>query len=365
LISPLGFSLNENFKSILGGKSGLKLDNRRFIEKSTYTSIFNDRDIDKWFLKYANPTHFTKLEKLSIGLIHDIIEKTNIDPKSDKTLLILSTTKGNIDTKNSKISQERVLLSEFKAIIQKHFSFKNSPLILSNACISGIQALILADDFIKDKSYENVIVIGADLVSRFTMTGFSALNALSSEKCMPFDKSRTGLNLGECCAGIVVSSKNNKKNGNARILSNASTSDAHHTVAPSREGEGLTNAIKKCLKNHIDIPIDFISAHGTATIYNDEMEALSVCNNDLGHSPIFSLKAYYGHTLGAAGLLEIVISLKALDENTLIPSLGFTSLGVSNNINIITKTQKKEVNTFLKIASGFGGVNAAILIQKT
>ena len=110
--------------------------------------------------------------------------------------------------------------------------------------------------------------------------------------------------------------------------------------------------------------IGFISTHGTATVYNDEMEALSLVNNGLEEVPLFSLKRYYGHTLGAAGILETVLSLEAMKNGYLIPSEGFQTLGVSHPIRVIQKLTKKETNYFLKTASGFGGVNAALLIKK-
>ncbi|QHI36887.1 3-oxoacyl-[acyl-carrier-protein] synthase 2 [Kordia antarctica] len=365
LISPLGFSMEENFKALCQGASGLKPNTHPLFKRKTYTSVIDATLVDDSFSVLGAVDQYTKLEKLSILLIDKMLKETNIDPRNPKTLLIYSTTKGNIDlaeTKNDKIPSKRVLLSEFKNVLKAFFEFANDPILISNACISGSQAIIYADSLLKTKLYDHVIIVGGDVVSNFTLSGFYALNALSEELCKPFDVNRKGINIGECCTTIVLTSK--KESNTAKLVAGSSTVDAHHIVAPSREGRGLTNAIQNCIQQYPDAAIDFISTHGTATKYNDEMEALSINNTNLEKTPIYSLKGYYGHTLGAAGILESVISLNALKEQLLIPSLGYTTLGVPYEANVITTLEKKPISGFLKTASGFGGVNAALIFQQ-
>jgi 3-oxoacyl-[acyl-carrier-protein] synthase-1 len=365
LISPLGFSIEENFEALRNGASGLQPNTHPLFKKKTYTSVIDTIQIDDAFSGLGTVDQYTKLEKLSILLIDKMLKKTAIDPKNPRTLLIYATTKGNIDlaeTKNAKISPKRVLLSEFKNVLKTYFGFVNDPILISNACISGTQAIIYADSLLKTKLYDHVIVVGGDIVSNFTLSGFYALNALSQELCKPFDANRKGINIGECCTTVVLTSK--KETSTAKLVAGSSTVDAHHIVAPSREGRGLTNAIKNCLQQYPSAAIDFISTHGTATKYNDEMEALSINNTNLEKTPIYSLKRYYGHTLGAAGILESVISLHAMKAQLLIPSLGYTTLGVPYEANVITALEKKPIRGFLKTASGFGGVNAALIFQQ-
>ncbi len=367
LISPLGFDVQENFSAIERGDTGLRADHSPFLKKGTFTATISEETIDVRFSEYENPRYYSKLEKLSILLIGKVLRKTGIDPKNERTLLVYSTTKGNIDLMDSKsphIPEKRIQLVEFKNVLQRYFGFANAPLIVSNACVSGVQATILANDLVKNDLYDTIIVVGGDLVSRFTLSGFSALNALSYTKCKPFDEKRDGINLGECCAALVVSSKIEPNQGIARIAASSSTTDAHHTVAPSREGVGLTRAIKNCLAQRDQTDIDFISAHGTATRYNDEMEALAIHKNNLNDVPLNSLKGYFGHTLGAAGILETVLSLESLQKGQTIASLGFTNLGVSSKVNVLHRSNKKNMKCFLKTAAGFGGVNSAMLIQK-
>ena len=110
--------------------------------------------------------------------------------------------------------------------------------------------------------------------------------------------------------------------------------------------------------------VDFISAHGTATLYNDEMEAKAMHLANMEDKPLNSLKGYFGHTLGAAGVVETILSSESLKRNQLLPTAGFESIGVSQPVNVIKNTTDKKVTTCLKTASGFGGCNAAIILKK-
>ena len=366
LLSPLGFSLEENFKAICNGKSGLQQNKIPLFSKKTYSSIVDNDKINSCFSNFGNHNNYSKLEKMSIIAIRTVLKETNINPKDKRVVLLYSTTKGNIDLIDSvtnKIPQKRMLLPQFINVLKDYFGFVNTPLIVSNACVSGTQSISIANALLDSGSFDTIIVIGGDVVSRFTLSGFSALNALSENKCRPFDKDRKGINIGECCASIVLTSKENDYKKKPKIIASSSTLDAHHITAPSREGVGLTNAIHNCLTNVSKSTIDFISAHGTATNYNDEMEALSIYNNNLEKIPMYSLKGYYGHTLGAAGILETIISLKLMETGILIPTLGYENIGVTSQVNVVTELQKKKSSCFLKTASGFGGVNTAILIQ--
>ena len=151
-----------------------------------------------------------------------------------------------------------------------------------------------------------------------------------------------------------------------KILGDGSINDANHISGPSRTGEGLYRSIYGAMAEAGLKPsnIDYICAHGTATPFNDEMEAIALDRLGLTAAPVNSLKGYYGHTLGASGLLETVIGIQSVLDNMLFRSLGFDELGVSKGINIIEENTGKELRYFLKTASGFGGSNAAIVLEK-
>ncbi len=212
-----------------------------------------------------------------------------------------------------------------------------------------------------------MFLLSGDLVRQFILSGFNAFQALSDAPCKPYCKTRTGINIGEVAASVLVTkNETNLVDEGVKVLGEASCNDANHISGPSRTGEGLFRSVKRAMsKAGVQAEtVDYISAHGTATLFNDEMEAIAFNRLGLQKTPLNSLKGYFGHTLGASGLLETIIGMHSLNKNTLFASKGFQELGVSQPLNIIQRTEKKEIKTFLKTASGFGGCNTAVVFQK-
>jgi 3-oxoacyl-[acyl-carrier-protein] synthase-1 len=147
----------------------------------------------------------------------------------------------------------------------------------------------------------------------------------------------------------------------------AVSNDANHISGPSRTGHELSIAIGRALSDAgvAAKDVDFISAHGTATLYNDDMEARAMNLSGLERVPLNSLKGYYGHTLGAAGLIESVISISSLKENLILPTLGFRRPGTVEPANVLSEAQTGDIRICLKTASGFGGCNAAAVFGKS
>lgn len=366
IISSLGFDSKSNFERLKKIQSGIEKHQR---ENSDffYSSIVDKEKVNSLFSKIGEVNQYTSLEKMMLVSVQDILTQAELNI-SNKTGLIIATTKGNVDTlsPNSSFYQDkkRAYLSELGNQVQTFFKFKNEAIVVSNACVSGILAVAIADRLIKAKTYDDVVIVSGDLVSEFILSGFTSFQAISDAPCKPFSKNRAGITIGEAVASALVSSKANK---NAiEIIGTASCNDANHISGPSRTGEGLCFSVQSAM-NEASITateIDYISAHGTATNYNDEMEAIAFNRLKMSETPINSLKGYYGHTLGASGLLEAIIGMESLNQNTLISSYGFDTIGVSKPLNIIEKTTKKELNIFLKTASGFGGCNTAVLFKK-
>lgn len=364
IMSPLGFSSQANFDAVLKGHSEIKKHLFPFSESEFVCSKINESLVDAEFSKIADTQKYTFLEKLCILSIGNVVKQSSVDLSSKESLIILSTTKGNMDVLENKypaLSEKRAYLSEMAAVIGTHFNCTHTPLIVSNACISGLLAIIIAKRLIENKTYKNIIVCGTDLVSEFTLSGFRSFNALSESVCQPFDLNRSGINLGEATASLLLSADPISP---LKITAGSSANDANHISGPSREGSGLFQSLTNTFKEAGKEKVDFICAHGTATEYNDEMEAVAFSRANLNAIPLHSLKAYYGHTLGAAGVLESIISIMALQENTLIKSLGFETSGTTQALNIITKTEKTNLNSCLKTASGFGGCNASAIFEK-
>tara|TARA_B110000046_G_scaffold102536_1_gene110177 strand:- start:3508 stop:4647 length:1140 start_codon:yes stop_codon:yes gene_type:complete len=367
IISSLGFTSEANFDQLIQAKSGIKKYQRE--NNEVYFSSKVDKEkLNSEFKKIGDTESYTTLEKMMILSVNSILSSSNYKI-TKRTGLIIATTKGNIDTlsTSSKFYKDpkRSYLYELGNQINDFFDFKNEAIVLSNACVSGVLAVSVAQRFINDGVYEEVIIVSGDLVSEFILSGFTSFQAISNEPCKPYSTKRKGITIGEAVASVLVTSK--KKKNAIQVLGTGSCNDANHISGPSRTGEGLVMSVRSALneakiKTH---EIDYISAHGTATNFNDEMEAVAFSRLKMLETPINSLKGFYGHTLGASGLLESIIGIKSLEKNTLIGSLGFDELGVSECINVIKKTEKKELNIFLKTASGFGGCNTAVIFKKS
>lgn len=367
IISSLGFTSEANFDQLIQAKSGIKKHQRE--NNEVYFSSKVDKEkLNSEFKKIGDTESYTTLEKMMILSVNSILSSSNYKI-TKRTGLIIATTKGNIDTlsPSSKFYKDskRSYLYELGNQINDFFDFKNEAIVLSNACVSGILAVSVAQRFINDGAYDEVIIVSGDLVSEFILSGFTSFQAISNEPCKPYSIKRKGITIGEAVASVLVTSK--KKKNAIQVLGTGSCNDANHISGPSRTGEGLVMSVRSALneakiKTH---EIDYISAHGTATNFNDEMEAVAFSRLKMLETPINSLKGFYGHTLGTSGLLESIIGIKSLEKNTLIGSLGFDELGVSECINVIKKTEKKELNIFLKTASGFGGCNTAVIFKKS
>ena len=369
IISSLGFDSETVADRIQNGISGLQLiKDKSILPESFYSSIIDTSKLESAFSEICSKGEYTRLEKMMITSLHSIIIKSNIE-LTDRVGLIISTTKGNIDTldSNSTFPKERAYLNELGTTIKGFFNFKNDAIIVSNACVSGILSVAIAKRFINQGIYDHVFVVGGDLITEFIMSGFNSFQALSNLPCKPYDKNRKGINIGEVAASaLVTSNESYLAKESVEILGEGSCNDANHISGPSRTGEGLFRSIGSALDqanmNYNDI--DYISAHGTATLFNDDMEAIAFNRQKLQHVPLNSFKGYFGHTLGASGLVETIVGMHSLLNNTLYASLGFEELGVSHPINVISKSTPMQLDVFLKTASGFGGCNTAVVFKK-
>jgi 3-oxoacyl-[acyl-carrier-protein] synthase-1 len=363
-ITPIGFDVAANVKNIESAVSGIQLHESSSLMKTPfYASIINNEELDTAFAKITPATHYSRLEKMMILALEPIIKKSNV-VLNDRTAFILSTTKGNITALEKENNIEEAFLHELATTITNFFEFKTEPIVISNACVSGVLAVSLAKRLIQSELYDSVFIVAGDEVSEFVLSGFNSFQAMSDLPCKPYSVNRTGVSLGEAAAAVLVSK--DKKNAKIKIIGDGSINDANHISGPSRTGEGLFRSIESALAEaQIESSqIDYISAHGTATPFNDEMEAIALNRLGLENVPVNSLKGFYGHTLGASGLLETVIGIQAVQDNKLFVSLGFDELGVSQSINVIAENVTKNIHYFLKTASGFGGCNSAVLFEK-
>jgi 3-oxoacyl-[acyl-carrier-protein] synthase-1 len=355
IISPLGDSAQENFKNALLGKTGLKKVSHFFGEnKPAFVGKLDS---------YAGSDRFFDLSK---NTVQKSLKNIASSAHDDRWLLLLSTTKGDID-KLENHDLEKLNTNRIATQLKNEFEMIDEVEVISVACISGLAAVIHAADSLRLEKYDHILVLGIDLLTEFTSKGFESFFALDENQCRPFDNERKGLNLGEAAASVVLSRDAAIFNSTpVEYVSGATSNDANHISGPSRNGEGLYRAVQRAIDFAEIEPqwIDYISAHGTGTRYNDDMESVAFTRAILNEKPVNSLKGYFGHTLGASSLIEIVMGIQSMKNNTLLPTFGCESPGTSEKINVLTQPIKTNVDFMLKTASGFGGCNAAGIFKK-
>jgi len=395
IISSLGFTTEENYDAVKQGISGIKhyesgifglpepfmaaLINKERLQDEFSTALNKNR------LHYISTTALTSLEIASILSVLNANKEMQIDLSNNRTIFILSSTKGNIEFLDMRLIDmkyeiannlnSQIYLWRTAELIAEFFGNPNTPIVISNACISGAAAQIVAMRSLQSRKYDYAVVVGVDLLSKFIISGFQSFKALSSELCKPFDKNRSGLNLGEAAATMIMSNEQLTMNNGVRLVVGAIRNDATHISAPSRIGEGSYRALQAILTpltSHLSpltSQIAFINAHGTATSYNDAMEMNAIVRTGLENVPVNGLKGYFGHTLGAAGLVETIISMQALSDGIVLKTLGFEEneqLTINDeqfSLMICRENIQTDKKYFIKMMSGFGGVNVALLYE--
>lgn len=360
ITSPIGMGADAHWESVAKGVQGFKAYANH--GQHYYASRLSD---SQWATIYSavDGKELTPFENLCLySAMKALLKLPALDLA--ETVLVLSTTKGNIDRLNED-NDDSTLLHKSASVLAGELRIRNHPVVVSHACVSGSVALLYAHRLLTAGRYKHAIVVGCDLFTPFVLNGFLSFQAIAGAPCRPFDADRTGINLGEAAATIILSTKGN--GASAQLLGGATSNDANHISGPSRTGEELAMAISRAMDDAAvqANDISMISAHGTATAYNDEMEAKAIHLSGMSETPLHSMKSYTGHTLGAAGVLESAMIIEAISRQELIPSANYTTHGVSVPVNVTTAMQPAEINYVLKTASGFGGSNAAIIWGKS
>jgi len=269
IISSLGFTTEENFRAVKQGISGVKhYDAGTFDLPEAFMASLIDRErLNDEFVKISTSKNYTDLEKAFVLSVFSANQKPQIDLSSEKTIFILSTTKGNVELldmryemcdmrQESDMSQianrkSQIYLWHTARLIADFFKNPNTPIVVSNACISGAAAQIAAMRELENGNYDYAVVVGVDFLSKFIISGFQSFKALSPELCKPFDKERCGLNLGEAAATMICLRDTRLLDTRHKTVfsleNGAIRNDATHISAPSRTGEGSFRALNYIL----------------------------------------------------------------------------------------------------------------------
>lgn len=373
IVSPLGFSSRENYAAVRSGRTGVRRHEGVFGVPEPFAASLMDREkVIAEALRNGVPAGLPFFDTVSILSAKLALEGSGVDPRSSRTAFLLSTIKGNVEQLGTSGEQcgglsggdEEVLLGTSAGRLGAFFGNPNPVVVVSDACISGVCALIQASRMIEDGTYDHVVVVGAEVQSRFIISGFLCLKALSDQPCRPFDSARRGLNAGEAAATMVLGAVEKAGENDWELVRGAIRNDANHISGPSRTGEGSYNCLRYVLEAADRDELAFVNVHGTATAYNDEMESIALGRAGLSDVPVNALKAYYGHTMGAAGVLESIISILACEDGTVPGTLGFETPGTSCPVNVSARNRVTDRKSFVKLLSGFGGCNAAVLFRK-
>ena len=348
ITSPLGFTTEQNYQAVLSGASALKrYEGMWGLPEPFAASLFTKEQTEVLALD-----GYTRFEALAIHSAREALSYIQLDIASPRVVLILSTTKGNIEQAPSEAAQK----------IAEALGVSTTPIVVCNACVSGLTAQLLANHLLSAGLYDYAIVIGAEVQSQFIVSGFQSLKAVSDEPCRPFDIERIGLNLGEAAATIIFTREISEKTW--CLVDGATRNDAYHNISPSPKADGCTQAIEAVMKGRDKSQLATVCVHGTATLYNDQMESVAIQRTGLSDIPLSALKGYYGHTMGAAGVLETILTMRATDDGVVLGSKGFTEAGVSGKVCISNESLQTNKTSFLKLLSGFGGSNVAAFYSK-
>ena len=327
-----------------------------------------------------------KINKMALHSINQlkpiIDEAKKIYGKNRIGVIVGTCENGSDETKDfilngSVIDEKRILIMQSLNIccdfIQKYFDVNGISWTVSTACTSSANAIISADELIKSGIIDVAIVGGADVVTDTVVYGFDSLDIVDYNKINSFSKNRHGINLGEGAAFFILAKENFINTKDAIILKGyESNSDSHHITSPDTEAKSTSECINKALKkSNLKInDIDYINLHGTGTILNDIMESETI--NKVGAENIYcsSSKTAFGHTIGAAGAMELgvcYLTLSSFNKEKIIPRHLYDGEYDNNlkKINLATeKIYAEKLNNCMSVSFGFGGSNTCLIIGK-
>lgn len=362
-VTSLGNDLQSLWKSLLEGKTGIK-QVRRFSAECYRAEIAA-------CVKGLEPSG-------DRSMVHALIDRLlmSMGPVPRDCLLFTATAKAGIDnlermSRGIPADRRDILPLRVGQIVSKRLGLIGEGINISAACASSTVALAQGASLIASGRANAVLVCCLDLLTEYVFSGFSALQAMSPDPCRPFDRDRRGMTLGEGAAALLLMSGQRARKDGREHLGTISgwsiTNDASHITAPAADACGLIQAVRLA-KRKARLPrekIAAVCAHGTGTVHNDVME-LTAFRETLGgrEVPIFSVKGAVGHTIGASGGIETAICLKSLADRIAPPTVGFRNPEKGAEGLVSPSPAAIKGDFILKTSSGFGGVNAAIVLGK-
>lgn len=362
MVTPYGKGIDACWDNILAGQTAISKLTR-----------FDTSAFQSGYAATIEGLEYHRKDSLVMQMLDSLFGKSAGSIPADANLIV-ATTKGEIDLIEEKILMGRNDITENgqAAFLEKVSSLagtKDTGMIISAACSSAAAAIARAAAMIRCMRSECVLVVACDSVTEFVFSGFSSLMALDKFSAMPFDKNRSGLSLGEAAAFVLLMSESRARSENREIIGEVLgwglSDDANHMTGPSRGSEGLILALKKALLSARtdEKDVGFISAHGTGTVYNDSMEIRAFNSVFNEKKPTYSIKGGIGHTMGASGLVEMLIAMRCLREGKIPPTVNLNEADSDAGGWVSTHEQLIPEKTIaLMTNAGFGGINAAMTL---
>jgi len=379
IVSPLGFGLTETLQSLQQGRDCVTPVSTFSVEKTrckTAAQIDDGR-----LLSNANRRRRERrLHRASYMVMTALAELLEHAPDFEPEIAIVGTTSGGMSfgenfyrTLGNGSACSAALIANYppqKQIVDAMEKFGiNAPAqVIANACASGTNAIGHAFNAIRTGRYQRILAGGYDALSELVFVGFDSLQAATPEKCRPFDSNRSGMVLGEGAALFALEEFESARRRGTEILGEiigyGISTDNHHLTQPNPDGSGPRRAMEQALAQAELEPkqVGYINAHGTATVLNDTAEGKAIMEL-FGEVPVSSTKSMMGHSLGAAGAIEAVVSLLALQHQFLPPNINFREAELSLNI-VANQPRDAQFDCAVSNSFGFGGTNATIVLRK-
>jgi 3-oxoacyl-[acyl-carrier-protein] synthase II len=392
IISSLGLDLQSNWENLAAGRSGVRrislFDPSDSITKIAAEVPGDFETYSKQFIKKRAGSQMTRVTRMCFTCAHDAIVNSGVDfeqaAKSRCAVILGVVNTGNSSAEKDTTLQNTIfknMTNAMSAWISLEYQLLGPNFVVNTACASSAYAIGFGFDMIQSGKADIVIVGGADsIINKEEIAGFNALYALSVQNdppekaSRPFSKDRDGFVIGEGAGILVLESEESARRRNAAILGEiagyAISSEGYNIMAPLRDGEGMAFTMKKALENAAITPemVDYINAHGTSTELNDRYETMAIKRvfGDLAPGiPISSSKSMIGHTIGAAGAIECIITLMSIRNSTLPPTINLENPDPDLDLDYVpNQARKKEVNIALSNSFGFGGHNATLVLRK-
>jgi len=383
IVSPLGFGLGETFTALREGRDCVSPVTRFSVEHCRCKTAGQVSDVR--LTRAGEPQlRSERLHRVAQMMILALGEALAQAPGFQPELSVVGTTSGGMTfgeeyyrgLKGSRVSTRSAasLIANYtpqKPVMdaQEAFGLSAPCQIIANACASGTNAIGHAFECVRSGRYQRVLTGGYDALSELVFVGFDSLQASTPERCRPFDRERSGLVLGEGAAILLLENFDSARDRGAKIVAEITgyglSTDNHHLTQPNPSGSGPRQAMEGALQSAgiAAAEIDYINAHGTATPFNDAAEGKAIAELFDGVA-VSSTKGMMGHSLGAAGAIEAVISVLALQNQFLPPNINFRNGDAGLDLNIIEKnSQPGRLRSVLSNSFGFGGTNASVIIR--